>query len=357
MKVFISHVSEEAPLALVLKEWIENSFLGQVDVFVSSDDDDITAGDQWFQQIEAALADANALLIICSGNSVGRPWINFEAGAGWNKNVPVMPICHSGLSVQNLPRPLSFFQGLDAEDLDFSEKLMSALTKQLLFGRPPMIPHHAMRNQIMESLARISVQQDDSTEEDELGFFDHLVAMQEEFDNLGATITGIGDDTKIITVDATKFADQMTRAQGRESQGTQRYLQKAARRYGESLDEYASKLETLNQEYGKTLPRAEKSVQFVIGFHSPQTEEEFEAVRELLRTLDITEENVESFRDSTLAISGQLSQLPNLERRMNRATRKVIEQYKLLASQLEKTLDMIREVRAVSTTNLSRRGT
>ena len=36
MKVFISHVSEEAPLALVLKEWIENSFLGQVDVFVSS---------------------------------------------------------------------------------------------------------------------------------------------------------------------------------------------------------------------------------------------------------------------------------------------------------------------------------
>ena len=30
MIVFISHISEEAPLALVLKEWIENSFLGKL---------------------------------------------------------------------------------------------------------------------------------------------------------------------------------------------------------------------------------------------------------------------------------------------------------------------------------------
>ena len=34
MKVFISHIAEEAALASVLKDWIESTFLGQVDVFV-----------------------------------------------------------------------------------------------------------------------------------------------------------------------------------------------------------------------------------------------------------------------------------------------------------------------------------
>ena len=204
MMVFISHISEEAPLALVLKEWIENSFLGQVDVFVSSDDDDITAGDQWFRQIEEALADANVLLIICSAASVGRAWINFEAGAGWNKRVPVVPICHSGITVNTLPRPLSFFQGLDVDSVDFSEKLMAALAKQLRFDRTPMIPYQEMRSQVKNSLTRISGQSEDSTEVDEMGFFDHLVAMQDEFGSLASIVTSIADDTKTITVEATK---------------------------------------------------------------------------------------------------------------------------------------------------------
>ena len=94
-----------------------------------------------------------------------------------------------------------------------------------------MVPHDEMRNQVLESIARIMGQSNGSTEYDELGFFDHQVAMQEEFDKLGQIITNIGDDTRTITVELTKFADQMTRAQGMDSQGTQAYLQKAARRW------------------------------------------------------------------------------------------------------------------------------
>ena len=55
MNVFISHISEEAHIAKVLKEWIESSFLGQCDVFVSSDKEDIPAGSKWLDQIDTAL--------------------------------------------------------------------------------------------------------------------------------------------------------------------------------------------------------------------------------------------------------------------------------------------------------------
>ena len=43
MKVFLSHISGETPLAFVIKEWVENTFLGQEEVFVSSDIKDYPA--------------------------------------------------------------------------------------------------------------------------------------------------------------------------------------------------------------------------------------------------------------------------------------------------------------------------
>ncbi|HYR02507.1 MAG TPA: toll/interleukin-1 receptor domain-containing protein, partial [Syntrophobacteria bacterium] len=85
MRVFISHISEEAPLAHVLKDWIESSFAGQCDVFVSSDKDDIPAGSKWLEEIESALGSASALIVLCSPSSLSRPWISFETGCGWIK--------------------------------------------------------------------------------------------------------------------------------------------------------------------------------------------------------------------------------------------------------------------------------
>ncbi|MDZ7662950.1 toll/interleukin-1 receptor domain-containing protein [Thiohalophilus sp.] len=95
MDIFISHISSEAPLAKILKEWIESTFSGGVRVFVSSDSDDIPAGSKWLDKISQALSESKILILLCSSASVIKPWINFEAGAGWAKNVPIMPVCHS----------------------------------------------------------------------------------------------------------------------------------------------------------------------------------------------------------------------------------------------------------------------
>ena len=96
--VFISHISEEALLAEELKDIVESTFLGQYSVFVSSDSESIRPGDNWLEKINSSIEDAKLMLILCSKMSVGRPWINFEAGCGWVKRIPIIPICHSGLT-------------------------------------------------------------------------------------------------------------------------------------------------------------------------------------------------------------------------------------------------------------------
>lgn len=54
--VFISHITQEADLALKLKELIEGSFLGMIEVFVSSDETSISAGSRWLDNITESLS-------------------------------------------------------------------------------------------------------------------------------------------------------------------------------------------------------------------------------------------------------------------------------------------------------------
>jgi hypothetical protein len=117
-KIFISHISEEAKLASLLKVHLERDFLGAVDVFVSSESASIGAGKNWLREIEDALKTATVIVILCSSTSISRPWINFEAGGGCIRGVPVVPLCHSRMRPVELPIPLSLLQGGEAANAD-----------------------------------------------------------------------------------------------------------------------------------------------------------------------------------------------------------------------------------------------
>ena len=129
--VFISHITEESPLAELFKRQIAQDFLGMIDVFVSSDGTSISVGSKWFNDIDAALKNAKVEVIICSEDSVNRPWINFEAGAGWVKGIPIVPVCHTGLRPVDLPIPLNMLQGIQASDATGLERMYSLLARQL----------------------------------------------------------------------------------------------------------------------------------------------------------------------------------------------------------------------------------
>ena len=201
MIIFISHIKEESSLALVLKSWIESTFLGQVDVFVSSDIDDISAGDKWFNSIEQSLSEAKALIVICSQNSVTRPWINFETGAGWIKKIPVIPVCHSGISKSNLPIPLSFFQAVAVSEDNFSLLFIESLAKHLGYSRIPNISFDTMQRELLKT---ISFQSEEIFQEEELGLMDYLVEMEDGFAKLTEATMLISKETEKIGLETQK---------------------------------------------------------------------------------------------------------------------------------------------------------
>ena len=385
MKVFISHISEEAPLASVLKEWVEAAFLGLVEVFVSQHD--ISLGQQWFQRLEEELTDAKAMLVLCSKRSILMPWINFETGAVHTKGIPVIPICYAGITTATLPAPLSFFQGLDATAGDFAERIMADLGKNLGYPRPPAIRYEEMTAKVQEALdligeewgqnstgelvnldpftmltekidqlANLISQQalgpDDEEEPgpdggeepgdmDHPGYVDHFVVFTEKTAELTSYISEFARSTNELVSGTDNFSRQVEQAGNNPSTGTPRYLQRIAGKFGGELNVYAGKTGDLNRKYGETLLEIRGSLQSMVTFATFESKEEFDG---FLVTLDETGQAVLGWKHSVVQVRAMINSLPNVQREMARGARRIVGEFDTLTSNLDDTLNMIQEV-------------
>jgi hypothetical protein len=135
-RVFISHISSETALAQAVKQRLQRDFLGLLDIFVSSDQTTIRAGSKWLEEVDKALKGADVQIVLASKDSVGRPWVNFEAGAVWLRGIPVVPLCHSGMTPEELPVPLSMLQSVSVDDPNGLRKLYDTLALRAKVDAP-----------------------------------------------------------------------------------------------------------------------------------------------------------------------------------------------------------------------------
>ena len=358
MKVFISHISEESKLASVLKEWIEKAFLGQIEVFVSSHD--ITSGEQWFTRLEAELVDAKVMLVLCSATSVAKPWINFETGAGHIKGIPIVPICHSGMTVDTLPKPLLFFQGLVAEHEELSSDLMKDLAKHLGFKKQPLVPHQQMSSEVTTILSTLKDQTSDPDLEEkeeeveqENGYIDQLVVFLDNMDGLTNLISLLGSESSKIATETSKFTNQVVGAGTNKSQSTPQHIQKLARQYSTKLDAYADKIMDLNGTYSDILPKIDRSLHSVIEYQSPQTDEDWKSIEEFKSILDDTETSISDMKTQAISARDTINAVPNFQRDLRKAIRKTVQQYDMLIGNINRNIEMILKMK-VALTSLER---
>ena len=131
LRMFLSHLTVESRLADLLKEQLTRDFIGLVDVFVSSDRTSIPAGSKWLREVTDALSGAGLVVVLCSNESVRRPWINFEAGAAHVRGITIVPFCHSDLTPAQLPVPLSESEGILGSTSDGIRKLYARVAEML----------------------------------------------------------------------------------------------------------------------------------------------------------------------------------------------------------------------------------
>jgi hypothetical protein len=112
LEVFISHLTVESKFVDALRARLARDFIGLMNFFVSTDATSIPVGSQWFEGILTGLQRADLMFVVCSRESVKRPWINYETGGARVRNLEVIPLCHSGITPEQLPVPLSMSEGV-----------------------------------------------------------------------------------------------------------------------------------------------------------------------------------------------------------------------------------------------------
>jgi hypothetical protein len=111
LQMFLSHVHVESRFADFIQASVERDFIGLVKVYVASDGG-ILAGKKWLDDLTKALNASDLHAVLCSPESLTRHWVSFETGAAHLRGIPLLPLCHSGLNPDQLPVPLSAFQGI-----------------------------------------------------------------------------------------------------------------------------------------------------------------------------------------------------------------------------------------------------
>ena len=106
--LFLSHSGADSELAGFLDDQLRR-LVPDCEVFRTSRTGQIIPGDEWFRVITDNLRQAASYLILVTPNSVARPWMWFEAGAGWMSARPVIPVTVA-IPKTDAPEPLRFFQ-------------------------------------------------------------------------------------------------------------------------------------------------------------------------------------------------------------------------------------------------------
>jgi hypothetical protein len=149
-EVFISFIHEEEKIAGALQRFIRGKLGKDPQVFLSSDQWQIFAGEIWLDRIREELNSAKVVILMLSNESVARPWVNFEAGAAWLTGKAIIPVCYGALLKDQLPKPYSGIQALNLEKESYY--LITSICRHLeRLSPPPMLPD---KDELFQDLKR-----------------------------------------------------------------------------------------------------------------------------------------------------------------------------------------------------------
>jgi hypothetical protein len=145
--VFISFIHEEEEVAQAVQTFVGKVLEGKADVFLSSDTWQIYAGEVWLERIVYELKQAKVIILMLSPDSVGRPWVNFEAGGAFFTDKRMIAVCFNGLSKGSMPKPYSNFQAVDLESEEDQYYLVRSVchhVNKLMISPLPPAPEHML---------------------------------------------------------------------------------------------------------------------------------------------------------------------------------------------------------------------
>src|SRR5258708_18131740 len=108
LKIFISHSSEDKPIAAALTELLKNALGIAPDAIrcTSVDGHRLSVGAKTDETLKRELLNARSFIALLTEQSLNSTWVLFELGARWGADHHLAPVFAAGLTAERLHRPL-----------------------------------------------------------------------------------------------------------------------------------------------------------------------------------------------------------------------------------------------------------
>ena len=97
---------------------------GSVRFFLSSHWECLPGGNEWLQTLRYALGKAKMALFVVTEAFLESRWCALETGGAYFRQIPLIPVCPLGMSVDRLPEPLRSLQGYNLREATHLESVI-----------------------------------------------------------------------------------------------------------------------------------------------------------------------------------------------------------------------------------------
>jgi len=164
------------------------------------------------------------------------------------------------------------------------------------------------------------------TVDDNLGFLDHVLLMQNGFSAMSVVISEINERMRENTEKTQYVSDELNRTLASSDPNKLQKIQSLLGEFAVFQQKYAEFLKESNDKYEGSLDQTFTSLEFVITFQTPSTDEERATLNDLLSSLTLLENNSQLSLNSYAALVNSMQSTPKMEKTLNIAMEQVVIQ-------------------------------
>ena len=212
---------------------------------------------------------------------------------------------------------------------------IEALAGTLPFGNPVKDYGNL---KIQSDILSSDVETQNNEEQSEFGLLDHIVEVEESFEELSDIIEIVS--TKLIdelTPEITNSTDQLTNTSSISAKQKRNVIKKLAG----YVDEYGNFLKPKNESYKSLIKKVETSIETIFTDNFIDIDEEsIEGASSFINGFKSLEEAAQQARNGYISMLETMKNLPNMERSFNRASKHMQQQLEIFVENIDQTISM-----------------
>jgi len=190
-------------------------------------------------------------------------------------------------------------------------------------------------------------------EQEELGFLDHLVNLEEGFEKVTEIVTEVSGQMTSTSEATTRITERLQALSKNPDSRFARDARTLIIGLAQQIGDFSRFLGEKNESYTRTLYDLRDSMEFVLSAQQPKSDEEKARLRSFLETLQTAQINAERAREVINTLTETVKSTPRIERTYNRSADHMVRELARYADNIEQTVSVIARAREVGESRLN----